>query len=119
MTTEQELRDKLEPLWAEGWPDIIAVGEGWFKIVSDLVDTLNAFGKPYTVAQVKEKFGGLRFYINEPDDKSIAEMMRARIYAAEARSLKTCDRCGRPAEQRRQHYWIYTVCDNCWERVDA
>lgn len=118
MITGQALEEKLKPLWAEGWPDIIDVGAGWYQIVSDLVDTLNALKKPYKILQVKEKFGGLRFYIEPPEDGGIAEMMYTRIAAAEAQSSKTCAICGLPAEQRVEHGWVHIICDKCWTRTD-
>ena len=63
-------------------------------------------------AQVKEKFGGLRFYMTHGDDE-----IYKLVNEAEALSYKICEGCGKPAEKRDGH-WIYTSCDDCHENRD-
>jgi hypothetical protein len=55
--------------------------------------------------QVKEKFGGLRFYYNGGDD-----YIRGLASMAESMSTSTCEECGAPGKQRGRS-WIYTACD--------
>jgi hypothetical protein len=55
--------------------------------------------------QVKEKFGGLRFYYDGGDD-----YIRGLSSMAEAMSEVTCEECGAPGK-RRGGGWIYTACD--------
>ena len=65
-------------------------------------------------SQVKEKLGGLRFYMTCGNDE-IFDL----INKAEALSYKTCEECGKPGEQRGPG-WIYTLCDYChenWEKI--
>lgn len=45
-----------------GWGRWISVAPGWYKIVADLNRELSYLDLNYEVHQVKEKFGGLRFY---------------------------------------------------------
>ena len=61
---------------------------------------------PYiTASQVKEKFGGLRFYTNGFTDE-VSGMIRM----AESMSYRTCEVCGSPG--RSNNYgWISTLCD--------
>ena len=61
---------------------------------------------PYiTASQVKEKFGGLRFYTNGYTDE-VSGMIRM----AESMSHRTCEVCGSPG--RSNNYgWISTLCD--------
>ena len=61
---------------------------------------------PYiTASQVKEKFGGLRFYTNGYDGE-VSGMIRM----AESMSYRTCEVCGSPG--RSNNYgWISTLCD--------
>lgn len=57
--------------------------------------------------QVKEKFGGLRFYMTwetEEIDKLISK--------AEDESHKICESCGEPGKARSGS-WIRTLCDKC------
>ena len=57
------------------------------------------------VAQIKEKFGGLRFYVDGGD-----EFVRGAIWLAESLSMKICEECGATGE-RRSGGWIRTLCD--------
>jgi hypothetical protein len=58
-----------------------------------------------TASQVKEKFGGLRFYTNGYTDE-VSGMIRM----AESMSYRTCEVCGSPG--RSNNYgWISTLCD--------
>ena len=79
------------------------VGKGWSKILDKLYDV-----KPRSVyvAQVKEKFGGLRFYIGSAN----REFFDA-IEAAEKESYLTCEECGEPGKLREDFGWILTLCD--------
>lgn len=61
---------------------------------------------PYiTASQVKEKFGGLRFYTNGYTDE-VSGMIRM----AEAMSYRTCEECGSPGRSN-SYGWISTLCD--------
>ena len=55
--------------------------------------------------QVKEKYGGLRFYYSGGDDT-----INAYVTFAEYLSDRTCDVCGAPGKQR-DGSWIATRCD--------
>ena len=57
------------------------------------------------VAQIKEKFGGLRFYYDGGDDEISGMVRMAEVWASH-----TCDQCGDLGE-RRQGGWIRTLCD--------
>jgi hypothetical protein len=88
-------------------------GDGWFDIVwrlcGDLEPLVEEFeresGHQFEVLQVKEKFGGLRFYVNHASDA-----IRQRIEVAEEESFHTCEICGRPGNQR-EGAWSKTLCD--------
>lgn len=56
-------------------------------------------------AQVKEKFGTLRFYMTYENDA-----ISAAISVAESISHKTCETCGKPGTLR-QGGWLLTLCD--------
>lgn len=58
-------------------------------------------------AQVKEKFGGLRFYMTQE-----TPYISGAIALAESMSFKICGTCGKPGE-RRSGGWILTLCDDC------
>jgi hypothetical protein len=85
-------------------------GDGWF----DLIDQLSADLAPLGVVatQVKEKYGGLRFYYHcpsETDDK--ADEL---VEAAEEKSYTICELCGEPGECNTGP-WYRVRCHDCWE----
>jgi len=99
-----------------------AIGKGWWPIVESLCENIHHhtewnnknFEKGYTqykqvpqveVAQIKEKFGGLRFYYDGGDD-----VIHGMVQMAESWAAHTCEECGAPGE-RRSGGWIKTMCD--------
>lgn len=89
--------------------------DGWFQILWDLSRGLEAIimelpeeERPkYRAAQVKEKFGGLRFYMT-----ATTHPMERLINIAEYASSKTCEACGKPG-RTRGNGWVMTICDEC------
>jgi hypothetical protein len=123
------MREELEQRLVERWPtwfntegDIrdtaMARGfehdDGWFDILwrlcGDLEPLVAEFeketGLQFEVLQVKEKFGGLRFYVNCRKEGAI----RQRIGAAAQESFHTCEVCGQPGKLREERL-IKTLCD--------
>jgi hypothetical protein len=92
----------------------IAVGKGWFKIIADLCKSFLKFGDEVVAEQVKEKFGGLRFYIN-PVQKEHEKEIYELIAKAEELSINTCETCGEPGEQRGKG-WVRTLCYKCEQK---
>ena len=97
--------------------------DGWFDLLWRLCEDLEplvaefaaAGGPKFEVLQVKEKFGGLRFYVNCRRNEAI----RQRIGIAADESFRTCEVCGQPGKLREDR-WIKTLCDEHdgaqWER---
>ena len=67
-TTREQLEELLDPLWSEHpvWRSI-DTGDGWNDLIRDLATELSALPISWEIVQIKEKFGGLRFYINSDD----------------------------------------------------
>ena len=82
------------------------VREGWFQIIKDLIDDLIKMGWDKNVIQVKEKFGGLRFYIDKGSDE-----IYKRIAQSEKDSYETCEKCGNKGELRKDTGWYLTLCE--------
>ena len=93
-----------------------ACGEGWWPIIETLCNNIQHHidGKnkeseivpQVTVAQIKEKFGGLRFYYDGGDER-----IRGMVQMAESWADRSCEECGAPG-QRRDGGWIKTLCDH-------
>jgi hypothetical protein len=88
-------------------------GDGWFKLIDKLSAGITALdeknGTQTIAVQVKEKFGGLRYYIESGSD-AIHDL----IDKAEDESFRTCEQCGKPGGLRGGG-WVSTTCDKCWE----
>jgi hypothetical protein len=83
------------------------VGKGWHPLIDKLYDK-----KPrgVYVVQVKEKFGGLRFYIGS------APMEYHKIITnIEKKSYTICEYCGAKGKYVEIGRWIKTLCDKCKE----
>jgi hypothetical protein len=96
----------------------ICCGNGWYDIIDELCAKLEPMG--IVAAQIKEKFGGLRFYVNDiPNDTLWDEIHgdKGCITEAEVKSLETCENCGKPGKIVGEG-WIRTLCDECNEKKD-
>jgi hypothetical protein len=92
-----------------------AVGKGWWPIIERLSSNIQQHIEwknretevvpQVVVEQIKEKFGGLRFYYQGGDD-NVAGMVRM----AEAWADIACEDCG-GIGKRRGGGWVRTLCD--------
>jgi hypothetical protein len=82
---------------------LAGIGPGWHPLVQPLIDRCKADG--VRIDQVKQKFGGLRFYVGPASFE-----LESLIHIAEARSFGICERCGEPGSGRGTDY-IRTLCD--------
>lgn len=95
------------------YPAMIAPPYGWIWLVLTLHAELEAILPDYTIAQVKEKVGELRYYIDSygvGDDDPRIDMARNLIAEAERASVRTCQMCGRPGRFQNS-VWHATLCD--------
>jgi hypothetical protein len=89
------------------------IDDGWFNIVYDLSKKITEIAPEVQALQVKEKYGGLRFYIGEVLNEH-ADIIYKLIYDAEEKSFKTCELCGTIENvTTNEQNWIKTLCDNC------
>jgi len=105
----------------------IAVDDGWYNIIDCLCTTIQSHLNHHRAkghltpaefeeqvqtkaAQVKEKFGGLRFYADNSDDYTSGA-----IQMAEMMSVRTCERCGSPGKPNHGR-WMRTLCTPCAEK---
>ena len=89
-------------------------GDGWFKLIHNLsrrITKLDPEGRVEAV-EVKEKFGGLRFYINAAP-KEIHDL----IQVAEDKSYHICEECGHKGKIRDDIGWYRTLCEQHYKEV--
>ncbi len=80
-------------------------GPGWNQLIADLMTKLIDKGWDRNIAQVKEKFGQLRFYV----DTKTAEQDEL-IRAAENKSAEICEICGEEGKLKGTHGLWQTRC---------
>jgi hypothetical protein len=110
----KQMETRFPKMFAEPYGGF-CVDEGWWPILTNLcaniqhhLDWKNKTSEvipQVTVAQIKEKFGGLRFYYDGGDDQ-----IQGMVTMAEAWASNTCETCGKPGQQRSGG-WIKTLCD--------
>lgn len=94
------------------------VGPGWEPLVDELHAKMVAHDPDLVVDQVKEKFGGLRYYFTPVNVEyhTIAPI----VQEYEARAWRTCEWCGAPADRSVSEMgWLKTLCPEhteAWER---
>ncbi len=94
-------------------------GDGWYQLIHELCRELqhsidNSSSDHQIVAtQVKEKFGGLRFYINSGSDEQYGA-----IHFAEIFSFSICEECGTTKDVTTEGGWLRSLCPSCRENRD-
>jgi hypothetical protein len=88
-------------------------GNGWYTIIDTLCRLIQHYVQNHPddsveAVQVKEKYGGLRFYISGGDD-----YVDGLIRFAEELSYMTCEQCGSTQGVTQTKGWVYTLCNQC------
>lgn len=95
----------------------IDCGNGWYNLLETLAAKIERYLETcpedqrdgaFGLLQIKEKFGGLRFYcqgVNFPEE------LKNAINEAESLSYRTCEICGEPGKLRSSS-WLMTLCDD-------
>lgn len=88
--------------------------DGWYELIRELSDALETLcaqqkrwrKRPMVSSQVKEKLGGLRFYVD-----NIAPGAEKLIASAEVLSGRTCEVCGSPGSVRSRGGHLMALCE--------
>lgn len=123
---KQELEEKLRKKFTfyqyggfYGKGVIFECGDGWFKILYDLSKKIQKLidekkvSNYFSVYQIKEKFGFLRYYPNF-STYEIDEL----IDQAEEKSMVTCEQCGKKGKIKDiGGHWYMTLCNSCFNEI--
>ncbi len=96
-------RDYKGPIIEADW---FQIQSGWYGLVKDLINELISIGWNKRINQVKEKFGGLRFYAEDLPEGALELISKYEVIAS-----NTCEECGEKGVLR-QGKWLRTLCDN-------
>lgn len=124
----KRMNEKFPKIFSEAYGGF-CVSEGWYPIIESLCSNIQSHidwvtetrerllkDNPYDqkipdvvpqviVHQIKEKFGGLRFYYVGGDHQ-----IRGMVRMAEAWAENHCEKCGKPGKLRTGG-WQLTLCD--------
>lgn len=110
-----ELQLQVEALKNKFLPNYynsVDVDEGWYQIVVDCDNLLTEIDPDYQIAQIKQKFGGLRYYF-QPSDVNNGELyvkMNAVVLAYEKIASITCEATGKPGVlMKSKGGWVKTL----------
>jgi hypothetical protein len=87
----EELAKKIKPPYYSR----IEVDEGWYQLVIDCDNELSKIDPKYSLFQVKEKFGGLRYYF-QSSEPGLRDEMDEIVAKYEEIASKTCEATGLP-----------------------
>lgn len=85
-------------------------GDGWFPLIDGACELIQRHiesdgTQPLRALQVKQKFGGLRFYYQHGSDHAAAV-----VDLAESLSLHMCEICGAVGKSVQLFGWVQTRC---------
>ena len=90
----------------------IECGDGWRSLIEACDRELRELDPHYEPVQIKEKFGGLRYYFHPSESKtSIWREMLLVTTKYEALSMEICEACGQPGSTMKGRGWIVTRCE--------
>lgn len=120
---DEKLVEKYPKIFKDRYGDMketamcwgIDCDDGWYWLIDQLCQSIqfsidNDHPAPEQVVaeQVKEKLGGLRFYVPKSSDQ-ISGMIRI----AQSMSYSICENCGSTENVTQTKGWIKTLCDKC------
>ena len=128
MNKLNELKEKYPQFFSEHF--FFECGDGWYGILSSLLYRINKQEEhirnknayrvrhghdrikyeSVKIVQIKEKFGGLRFYYDGGD-----EYICGAVALAEDMSYKTCEECGDPGTVAEKG-WYRVRCQECRDK---
>jgi len=79
---------------------------GWYNLIWELTeDIVDGLDSVLHIVQIKQKMGGLRYYIRGGD-----VIMNTLINIAESQSFNICEICGKKGKLNSEHLFMQTLC---------
>ena len=111
-------RQELGPLFDKYYTQVylgVNIGPGWIPAYVELARNMEEVAQKYdyhfSVAQVKQKFGELRVYIQPLEENATADAaLSVFLKAAVRRCAQTCESCGRKGELGGRA-WLSVACE--------
>lgn len=113
------MKNELQQKLCEKYPKIFGKNflfeclDGWYWLIDNLCDCIQHNETDLQATQVKEKFGGLRFYTTPRDDE-----IHGMIELAESMSYHICEKCGSTeGVSSTEKGWVRTRCQKCHDAL--
>jgi len=109
-----EYPDFLQPVLSRINPDygvVISCESGWWNIISKCDKELSSIDPDYTIFQIKEKLGGLRYYFS-PSNPEYAAKMKEIVQKYEKICSMTCEVTGRHGYLMKKSFRYRTLHDS-------
>lgn len=103
------------PRFAAGWPACMQVPNSWLPHLAALTAAVEAVYPQYQVAQVKEKFGALRFYL-ETQEPSCCQQLQQQLAHASDEALA---RAWHQHESSPEHRQVADELDRSIQAAEA
>jgi len=108
---QQKLCKKYPKIFGENF--LFECLDGWFWLIDNLCECIQHNKIDLQATQVKEKFGGLRFYTTPRDDET-----HGMIELAESMSYNICEKCGSTEDvSSTEKGWVRTRCQKCHDAL--
>lgn len=120
--TPEEIAEQIADIknrFAPGWIGQYSSPEGWDELVAELNLRMREIDPDYELNQVKEKFGGLRYYFTSTLTGEQRQKLNALAHTAEAASLSICQVCGKHGAKQTTRGWVATLCPEDMENREA
>lgn len=97
------------------------VGEGWQKLIEFTHFYVSKLDPGYEVIQIKEKFGGLRYYVSLSADLDLNDnqIIQTLIDMAEQLSFLICEDCGGKGRVKNLQGWLRTLCEEDYKAAQS
>lgn len=106
MNASERIATEFPDLFSEAFD--VWIPSGWYEITRQACDAIVRVDPTARAAQLKEKFGGIRLYMN-----TCAQTTHTVIEALEAQSFHTCQECGAPGTRTQKKWLVITLCPVC------
>ena len=94
------------------------VGKGWNLLVGNLCENILKLDGTVRIMQVKQKFGELRFYYVEGQDKKQRTKIKDLVKLAEMTSSSICEECGSyDFVSNKTGPYVQSLCHKCQKRL--
>jgi len=118
------MREELVKILQEKYPTIFLQNlyfeceDGWFSIIQDLCEEILKvdISCRFKSSGAKEKFGGLRFYLENQDYETECEysnQIQKILMKYEKQSFSICEFCGNETDCKNIKYYMKNFCSTC------